>query len=196
MEYLVGIDEAGRGPLAGPVAVGVVKVANDFDWNQCPGVHDSKQLSPKQRREIYKCTQILKKAGELDFAVAMVGAKIIDRTGIVSAIRVAMQRAIKRLELSPNEAFIKLDGGLYAPVEFSQSTIIKGDQSEKEIGLASIMAKETRDAYMCRKAIRFPAYDFATHKGYGTKFHRQVIKEWGLCVEHRHTFCRGCINAE
>ncbi len=207
---LIGVDEAGRGPLAGPVAVGVVLVPIDFDWEFIPGVGDSKQLAAKKRDALFRLAEELKKEGRLDFAVVMVSARQIDTKGIVPAINSAMARALSKLRKSPREALgnmpraslgvetvmVKLDGGLKAPKEYMhQETIIKGDSKEKVIGLASIMAKVTRDRYMERIAAKpqFAAYDFAKHKGYGTKAHREAISRCGLSSEHRITFCRNIL---
>ncbi len=211
-QYVVGIDEAGRGPLAGPVAVGVTVVPGNFDWKEIlPGVNDSKQLSEKKREEIFKVARRLKAAGRLDYAVVMVSAKVIDKTGIVPAVNLAMSRALKKISTrttlsyhtinrmirtSPKNYVVKLDGGLKAPAEFkNQETIIKGDSKEKIIGLASIMAKVTRDRYMVQKASTklFAPYDFATHKGYGTQKHRTAIAKFGLTVEHRKSYCKNII---
>ncbi|MCA9356856.1 ribonuclease HII [Candidatus Nomurabacteria bacterium] len=188
-KYLIGIDEAGRGPLAGPVAVGLVKVAQDFDWAMIPGVNDSKKLSEKKREEIFNSAKELAKQGFLEYSVKFVSAQSIDSKGIVSAIRRAIAAGIVELELNPEECFIKLDGSLKAPAEFNQETIIKGDSSEKVIGLASIMAKVIRDHYMLELDTEFPSYGFARHKGYGTKNHREAIKKYGFSVAHRQSFC-------
>jgi ribonuclease HII len=197
-DYLIGIDEAGRGPLAGPVAVGAALVAADFDWSAIPGVGDSKQVSPKKRAVIFAQAEVLKKSGILDYAVVLVSAKLIDKIGIVPAIKQALSEAITSL-VKNNQAvnfantLVKLDGGLKAPIEYvHQATIIKGDAKEKVIGLASIMAKVTRDHYMEQLVQRpdFAIYNFAKHKGYGTKDHRELIKEHGLSKEHRQSFCR------
>lgn len=190
--YLVGIDEAGRGPLAGPVAVGVVKVAMDFDWGLIPGVGDSKKTSPKKREAIYGRALQLKKAGKLDFAVVQTSASYIDAKGIVPAIRVAMKKGLAKVKADPSVCHIKLDGSLKAAGEFSQETIIKGDAKELVIGLASIMAKVTRDRYMetlSRKS-QFSNYSFHTHKGYGTKQHRRQISLNGISTEHRVSYCQ------
>jgi ribonuclease HII len=166
-KYLVGVDEAGRGPLAGPVAVGMVKIPHDFNWSLIPGV--------------------------TDFAVSQVGASVIDTRGISHAIRLATNRCIARLQLNPRQVTIRLDGSLAAPTHFKQATIIKGDALYPEIGLASIVAKETRDAYMTRIARRFSRYGFEQHKGYGTKDHRHAIKTFGLSPIHRATYCKNCL---
>ena len=202
--YTIGIDEAGRGPLAGPVSVGVAMVPSDFDWDLITGVNDSKKLTEKKREEIFKIAKRLKKEGKLDYAVSLVGAKAIDTKGIVPSIATGMNRALKRLLKDPvincskestdyKHIQVKLDGGLKAPEEFvNQETIIKGDSKEKVIGLASIMAKVTRDRYMVRKSASpiFAPYTFASHKGYGTKAHREAIAQYGLSLEHRKTFCK------
>lgn len=205
-KYLIGIDEVGRGPLAGPVAVGVVMVPSDFDWGLLPGVTDSKKLSERKRERIFEAARRLSGAGQLTCIVSMVSAPVIDRIGIVPAINLAMRRGLLRLESNTSiyrskkfhtTVNVRLDGGLRAPEHFQfQETIIKGDLKEPVIGLASIMAKVTRDRYMRRVATRpaFTPYDFATHKGYGTKSHREAILKHGLCDLHRQSFCRNCLS--
>jgi len=206
-KYTIGIDEAGRGPLAGPVSVGVAMVPMGFNWSQIPGVNDSKKLTEKKREEIFETTKKLKKEGKLVYAVSLVSAKNIDTKGIVPSITKGMHLAINKVINDPSNVEIntnintninyddygvKLDGGLKAPEEFmNQETITKGDAKEKIIGLASIMAKVTRDRYMVRIAAlpQFAPYTFAQHKGYGTKKHREAISKNGLSTEHRNTFC-------
>lgn len=190
IKYLIGIDEAGRGPLAGPVAVGVLKVPVGFDWNLIPGVGDSKQVSAKKRAEIFKRAKQLKREGKVDFAVIQMSAKHIDTHGIARSISLAIKRAIVTLSLNPKNCFIKLDGSLRAPAQFSQETIIKGDSKELVIGLASILAKETRDTYMISAAKKFPGYELDVHKGYGTKRHRELIGKNGLADIHRTSYCQ------
>ncbi len=193
MKWVVGIDEAGRGALAGPVSVGVVLVPKGFDWSLIPGVADSKQVSPKNREAIFRRARELDKAGKLTYTVALVSNTVIDKKGITFAVRQGIERALAQLAPDPRTTFIKLDGLLHAPPQFEhQKTIIKGDVTEKEISLASIMAKVTRDRYMVRLAKRHPAYAFDVHKGYGTLLHRKNIKKHGLGVMHRTTFCRTC----
>lgn len=196
-QWVIGVDEAGRGPLAGPVAVGVALVPADFDWELIPGVGDSKKIAAKKREAIFRRAEELKKLGKLDFAVVMVSAAVIDKKGIVSAIATAMDRALKKIKYPPRtilgKILVKLDGGLKAPLEYSyQETIIKGDAKEKVIGLASIMAKVTHDRYMERIATKpqYTPYDFAKHKGYGTKVHRTAIVKNGFSLEHRQTYCK------
>lgn len=191
--YVVGIDEAGRGPLAGPVSVGVACILTNFDWKLLPGVNDSKKLSEKKRNEIFVRAKQLCRKGILDYKVAMVSAKVIDDIGITKAVQVAMDRALARLKLDPDKVSIKLDGLLYAPKIYrNQETIIKGDQKEKVIGLASIMAKVVRDKYMIKKGgqDKFSKYKFLEHKGYGTQKHREVIVKNGLSTLHRRSYCK------
>jgi ribonuclease HII len=218
-KYIIGIDEAGRGPLAGPVSVGVVLVPADFDWDLIPGVGDSKQVSERNRGIIFKRAQELQKSGQLHYKVVMVSAKIIDKKGIVFAINSAMKTALNSvmhksyeskqkpripknsyfegglasLKIRLDEVMVRLDGSLRAPDYcVHQETIIKGDSKEKVIGLASILAKVTRDRYMVMQSLKpeFAIYDFARHKGYGTKVHREAIAKNGLSPLHRVSYCR------
>jgi len=212
-KWIIGVDEAGRGPLAGPVAMGTALVPYGFDWEALlPGVGDSKQLSEKTREGVYMSAWRLRHAGVLDWSVGLTSAKSIDERGIQWAIRDAMYRALRALaarnagEMTQGRkttpinwsgfaasSDVRLDGSLYAPVVFkNQETIIKGDALEPSIGLASIVAKVTRDRYMRRLATQaaYQSYDFAVHKGYGTKAHRAAIATHGLSPEHRATFCK------
>lgn len=199
-QRIIGVDEVGRGPLAGPVMVGVVMVPKDFDWNLVPGVGDSKQVTEAKREQVFTAAKRLKQQGIIGYEVASVSAKRIDRIGIAPAIREALTKALTtmlaRAMVDPASVSVKLDGGLRAPEEFlDQETIIKGDAREKVIGLASIVAKVTRDRYMVRigKGTACAAYDFATHKGYGTKSHRAAILTHGLSPFHRASFCRNLL---
>ena len=197
MKFLIGIDEAGRGPLAGPVSVGAVIVHKNFEWKLLEGVRDSKQLTPLAREEWYEKLSGFKKAGMLDFAVSFSSAAVIDQKGIVFAVQSALVRCLTKItkvrplytEVGPLYEVL-LDGGLHAPSEFTwQRTIIRGDQSEPLISLASIAAKVMRDRLMTRLAPKYPAYDFEVHKGYGTALHRRAIAERGLSDIHRASFC-------
>ena len=185
MYYIVGIDEAGRGPLAGPVAVGVCAVLSTFDFTILDGIRDSKTLSEKQREEWY--TRLVQ--ASLTHSVALVGARIIDRDGIQRAIRLGLSRALRRVAVS-YDSTVLLDGGLRAPERYKeQTTIIKGDSSEPLIAAAAILAKVTRDRYMLRQHLKYPQYGFDQHKGYGTAQHRAAIEQHGLTPLHRATFC-------
>lgn len=198
-KWLIGIDEAGRGPLAGPVAIGVALVAADFDWALLPGVHDSKQLTEHKREEIYQQAKRLERAGAVTTAVTLISARQIDKYGIVPAVTNGLIRSLAKVtrplgkEIDWSTIMVKLDGGLKAPPEcVQQETIIKGDSKELVIGLASIMAKVTRDRYMIKKGklADYVPYNFAQHKGYGTKMHRAAIADHGLSTEHRKSYCR------
>ncbi len=190
MKYVIGIDEAGRGPLAGPVAVGAVAVPQDFDWASINGVRDSKKLSEKKRERIFERARELISTSGLRYAVSTSSAAYIDAYGIVSAIKRALAEALSQLGADPHSSRVLLDGGLKAPaVYIHQKTIIRGDDSEAVISLASIMAKVTRDRLMRRLAAKYPLYDFDVHKGYGTRLHLQAIARCGLSDIHRVSFC-------
>ncbi|MFZ2252881.1 MAG: ribonuclease HII [Minisyncoccia bacterium] len=195
IKFIAGVDEAGRGPLAGPVAVGVAVVPYDFDWNLLPGVNDSKKVSEKNREAIFLLTKKLKKQGLLNYHVSLISNSTIDRTSITRAVARGIAQCFQKLNLNPQESDVRLDGLLKAPAEFfTQETIIKGDQKEKIIGLASIMAKVTRDALMVRIAGNYPKYGFEIHKGYGTIKHRTAITKFGLSKVHRKSFCKNITN--
>ncbi len=202
-EYVIGIDEAGRGPIAGPVAVGgciipnlVLEVLSKelLDKFMRGKLKDSKKLSEKKREEILKWMQELQKVGKLDFAVSMGSAKTIDKYGIVPTISRATSRVLTKLALGrEGDVQVKLDGGLKAPEAFKhQKAIVRGDELEVAISLASIVAKVTRDKYMRDLAEEFKKegkdYGFERHKGYGTKAHYNALGEYGFCKEHRKSF--------
>ncbi len=191
IKYIIGIDEAGRGPLAGPVAIGAVCVPHGFNWKMIPGVGDSKKVTPKNRDAVFRRAQTLKKDKVLNFSVVQISAKTIDRIGITKAVSLGIVRCLKKINMNPKHVDVRLDGLLHAPSEYvNQKTIIKGDAKEKVIGLASICAKVTRDKTMVRLAKKYPQYKFAVHKGYGTKIHTQAIKKHGPSHEHRRTFLK------
>jgi len=191
MRYLIGIDEAGRGPLAGPVSVGAVMIRVDADMSLLSSMRDSKQLNSQDREELFQELKNLKKEGKLDFAVSFSAASMIDGRGIMPSIRSALAKCLKKLEARPDECNILLDGSLYAPEEFlEQRTIIRGDASEPLISAASIAAKVMRDRHMERLAHLYPVYGFDVHKGYGTLRHREAIRAYGLSELHRASFCK------
>jgi ribonuclease HII len=186
---MLGVDEAGRGPLAGPVSVGVVLVAEGFDVAQeFPGVNDSKKLSEKKREVIYEMLKARAARGDARFTVEFESASTIDTEGIAVAVRRALARGVQVLAPDPSLVHIQLDGALRAPLEYSQETIVHGDALIPLISLASIAAKVERDRLMCKLAEDFPQYGFEIHKGYGTKMHYQMLGEYGLCAIHRRSF--------
>lgn len=192
MKRAIGIDEVGRGPIAGPTAVGAFCLSGKIDSPILKGkpvpLRDSKKLSRGQREAWFLHIKKLRKEGKCDFAVVMVSAKSIDRIGIAQAIRNAMKSCLEKVGAEPKD-MILLDGSLYAPKEFKkQKTIIKGDEKEPAIGLASIMAKVTRDSYMLKMAKKHPGYGFETHVGYGTRKHYEAIRRHGLTGLHRRSF--------
>jgi len=189
MAYVVGIDEAGRGPLAGPVAVGVVKVREGFDVLAAfPGLNDSKKLTEKKREVLYVLLQQQIQEGNVEAVVCLSGEQFIDRKGIVPAVRDALDRGVRKLMPEPSEGKVFLDGSLRAPAEYAQETVIGGDGTIPVIMLASVAAKVTRDRLMTKLALEHPLYGFEKHKGYGTKAHLQALREHGLCAIHRSSF--------
>lgn len=190
-KYLIGIDEAGRGPLAGPVSVGAVMISKDFNKKLWKGVRDSKKLSHKAREEWFIKLQEWQKLGIIKFHVALVSEKIIDTKGISYAIKKGIAECLKKVKADCDTCTVLLDGSLKAPAEFlNQETIIKGDDKEPIISLASIAAKVTRDRYIIKIAKKYPLYKLEIHKGYGTHFHREMIKKYGSAVIHRKSFLR------
>ncbi len=188
-EYLIGVDEAGRGPLAGPVAVGVVAVPPGFDvLAEFPGVKDSKLLSGQKREVIFIEVERRVELGDLRFCVQMSSSLYIDRFGITRAVRKASWSGIRKLGSAENSAVL-LDGLLRAPNDYMQRTIVGGDLRVPVISLASIMAKVTRDRLMERLSADYPEYGFEQHKGYGTPSHLLAIKRHGLSDIHRRSFC-------
>lgn len=195
-EYIIGIDEAGRGPLAGPVSVGAVRVPDTFDFTLLDGVRDSKQLSAKARDRWYEKLVQMQQEEFLRFSVSFASAETIDNKGIVAAIKGALSQCLKNLDADPEVSEILLDGSLFAPREYvHQKTIIRGDSTEPLISLASIAAKVERDRKMEKFSKIYPAYNFHVHKGYGTLRHRQMIQANGLCALHRTTFCKNLIRS-
>ncbi len=194
-KFVIGIDEAGRGPLAGPVSVGAVAVKKTI-YNSRPkkefkGIRDSKKLSEKEREKWFTKLKKFKDEKVINYAVSFSSAKVIDEKGIVFAIRRALARSLKKLNLRPGACEVLLDGSLYAPKEYkNQKTIIHGDDKIPLISSASIIAKVSRDRKMKRFAKKYPKYNFEKHKGYGTKAHYRAIKKHGLSEIHRRSFLK------
>lgn len=178
-QAVAGVDEAGRGPLAGPVVAAAVILPEVFDL---PGLTDSKQLSEKQRDSLYP--QIRQQAIAVGVGVASSGE--IDRINILQATLLAMRRAIGRLSTAPD--YLLIDGITALPLEISQQTLKKGDSRSLSIAAASVVAKVVRDRIMSSLDRQHPNYAFAKHKGYGTAQHRRAIAEFGPSRHHRMTF--------
>lgn len=190
MKDVVGIDEAGRGPLAGPVAVGAVKISPGFKKNFFKGIRDSKKLSSSERELWFDLVLEAKREGLLDFAVSLISEKVIDKKGISYAIRLGIKRTLIAIK-APKDSQVFLDGGIRAPLEFMhQKTVIKGDEKIPVISLASICAKVVRDRKMVKLSKKFPKFSFHLHKGYGTLLHREAIKAYGPTDIHRRSFLK------
>lgn len=190
MSNIFGIDEAGRGPLAGPVSVGAVRIHADFNKKFFKGIKDSKKLIESERDTWFLLAKEAKKKGELDFAVALISEKVIDTKGISAAIKLGIKRCLDKLEAGSGDQ-VFLDGSLHAPQEFiHQKTIIRGDEKIPVISLASVCAKVTRDTYMKKLAKKYPEYCFEDNKGYGTKVHMAALNKFGPSVVHRTSFLK------
>jgi ribonuclease HII len=178
-QRIAGVDEVGRGPLAGPVVAAAVILPKDGIGEE---LFDSKKISSKKREELYEL--ILSKA--LGVGIGTIGQEEIDLLNILQATLKAMSLAVKNLPTPPD--FILIDGlqGLTLPIP--QKPIRKGDQLSNSISAASIVAKVTRDRMMLEYHQKYPQYNFAKHKGYGTKEHRRAIEKFGVCELHRKTF--------
>ena len=188
MRYVVGIDEAGRGPLAGPVAVGAVSIPLNFNKRFFKSIRDSKKLNSEERELWFELAVEARRHGELDFHVSLVSERVIDRHGISYALCLGIKRCLSGLGVV-EESQIFLDGALKAPKKFShQLTIIRGDEKVPVISLASIVAKVIRDRKMVRLSKKFPEFNFHIHKGYGTTLHRLALEKYGPTVIHRHSF--------
>jgi len=176
---IAGLDEAGRGPLAGPVVAAAVVLPAK---RSLKGIDDSKKLSAGQREEIFSLLQAKARA----LGIGIVEAREIDRLNILRASLKAMELAVENLSLSPD--FLLIDGIHPLNLPLSQRTIPKGDQRCLSIAAASIVAKVTRDRLMIAYHDEYPEYNFARHKGYGTKEHLEAIRKHGCCPIHRQSF--------
>ena len=176
-----GCDEAGAGPLAGPVYAAAVILAQGAD---IPGLNDSKKLTEKKREALFPLIQ----QSALAWSVARVEAEEIDRTDILSARIRAMQLAIEGLSLRPDFALI--DGNRDAGITCPHRTLVKGDSRSANIAAASILAKVSRDRYMEKMAALYPQYEFERHKGYPTKRHYELLRQYGPCPIHRRSFLK------
>lgn len=182
INYICGIDEAGRGPLAGPVVVASVIMPKD---SMIEGVNDSKKISEKKREKLYE--QILEEA--ISYGVGIIDQEEIDKINILNATKEGLTRSLKELKVQPDlilvDALTKID-----TLGIPYTSIIKGDAKSYSIAAASIIAKVTRDRIMRQWDEVYPVYGFEKHKGYGTAAHIAAIKEYGLCSIHRKSFTK------
>lgn len=188
-KYLVGIDEVGRGPIAGPVAVGAFVFLDPKAIRMFRGVKESKQLTEKEREAWFEVIQDARKKGLIDFKVSFQSERSIDAKGLTYTITKALTLSLNGLKLDPESVEVRLDGGLKAPPQYMfQKTIIRGDAREKVIALASICAKVLRDRKMNRWGKKYPKYGFEVHKGYGTRKHYEALEKEGILPLHRRSF--------
>lgn len=180
---VAGIDEAGRGPLAGPVAAAVVILPPDASLEKrLAGVRDSKQMTHLQRQAAAICIR----ENAQDYAVGFAEAAEIDNLGILPATRLAAWRALQALTIPPQH--LLLDHLFLPEVDLPQTALTKGDCRSLSVAAASVLAKTARDARLVVLDQEYPGYGFARHKGYGTKAHREALLRLGPCLEHRHSF--------
>ncbi|MES2216229.1 MAG: ribonuclease HII [Patescibacteria group bacterium] len=188
-KYIIGIDEVGRGPIAGPVAVGSCVFLTPQARKLFRGVKESKQLTEEQREMWFARIEEARESGHVDFCVTFQSHRIIDTKGLSFAIRTALATSLESLNIHHESARVLLDGGLKAPAHYrDQKTIIKGDEKETIIALASICAKVLRDRRMNLLAKKYPQYKFEAHKGYGTRGHYRALKKYGILPMHRLSF--------
>lgn len=180
-QIICGVDEAGRGPLAGPVCAAAVILPPELE---IPGLNDSKKLTDKKRRELFP---IIKESA-LAYGIAFADHEEIDRINILQATYLAMERAISQLSQKPDLALI--DGNRAKDFGLPVKTVIHGDSLSASIAAASILAKVTRDDYMEQMAMEYPQYGFEVHKAYGTKAHYEALRQYGPCPIHRMSFLK------
>lgn len=183
LRAVAGVDEVGRGPLAGPVVCAAVIMPLE-EALRVPGVNDSKKLSPKKREQLAERIRAVARA----YAVEEVSAAVIDEINILQATRLGMKRAVEKL--SPPADMVLTDGNMTLDIALPQRSVIKGDALVYSIGAASILAKVYRDALMSDYAAQYPGYAFERNAGYGTAQHIRAIREVGICPIHRRTFVK------
>lgn len=179
--YIAGVDEAGRGPLAGPVYAAAVILPDDVFIE---GINDSKKLSEKRREELYDI--ICEKA--VAYNICSVDEKRIDEINILNATHEAMNGAVAGLNVKPD--YVIIDGNSIKGMTLPHETVVKGDAKSVSIAAASILAKVSRDRFICEMAEKYPEYGFDRHKGYGTAAHNEAVLKYGPCPIHRRTFLK------
>ena len=186
-KVICGVDEAGRGPLAGPVFAAAVILP---DGHIVEGVNDSKKLSEKKRDMLFD--KIIEEC--VAYSIGTASEKEIDEINILQATYLAMKRAVDGLEIKPD--YVLVDGNRMPPLDIDAETIVKGDGKSASIAAASIIAKVSRDRYMLELAKKYPQYEFEKHKGYGTKLHYEKIAEHGISDIHRKSFLKKVLGNE
>ena len=181
LHLICGVDEAGRGPLAGPVCAAAVILPEHL---QIPGLNDSKKLTDKKRRELFPVIQ----EQAVAYGIGLASEQEIDEINILQATFLAMRRALDQLSVRPEIALI--DGNRETDFGLPVKTVVKGDSLSANIAAASILAKVTRDNLMLEMAGKYPEYGFEIHKGYGTKAHYEALRTYGPCPIHRKTFLK------
>ena len=187
VEVICGVDEAGRGPLAGPVCAAAVILPRGLE---IPGLNDSKKLTDKRRRELMPIIQ----EQALAYGIAFASHEEIDEINILQATFLAMERALAQLNIRPDLALI--DGNRQKDFGINVETVVKGDARSANIAAASVLAKVTRDDYMEAMALEYPGYGFEIHKGYGTKAHYEALRNLGPSPIHRMTFLKKFYGSE
>ena len=180
-KYICGVDEAGRGPLAGPVFAAAVILPEDYEID---GVNDSKKLSEKKREKLFD--EIIEHA--LEYSIKSCDNFTIDDINILAATMQTMKNAVDSLTIKPDIVFV--DGNCLPELDIPAEYVIHGDAVSASIAAASILAKVSRDRFMYEMDKKYPEYDFAKHKGYGTKLHYEKLREFGPCEIHRLTFLK------
>lgn len=180
-KLVCGVDEAGRGPLCGPVVAAAVILKPD---DMIEGVNDSKKLSEKKREMLY--SDIMEKA--LAVGVGISDVDVIEKVNILNATKLAMKQAISNLKVRPE--YVLIDGNQMIDINIEGETVVSGDAKSESIAAASIIAKVTRDRMLIEWDKKYPEYGFAKHKGYGTKAHIEAIRKYGLTPLHRPSFCK------
>ena len=180
-ELICGVDEAGRGPLAGPVCAAAVILPREAE---IPGLNDSKKLSDKKRRELFP---IIKEKA-ICYGIGLASHEEIDEINILQATYLAMERALAQLVVTPQQVLI--DGNRTKDFGLPVKTVVHGDSLSMSIAAASVLAKVTRDDLMLEMAKEYPQYGFEIHKGYGTKAHYEALRTYGACPIHRNSFLK------
>lgn len=182
---VAGVDEAGRGPLCGPVVAAAVILPKNINIE---GINDSKKLSEKKREKIY---EEITKNKDIFYGIGISDVDVIEKVNILNATKLAMKDAINNLKLKPD--YVIIDGNQNIDINIPSQTLVSGDSKSASIAAASIIAKVTRDRMMKKCDEKYPEYNFAKHKGYGTKAHIEAIQKYGLCEIHRPSFCKNFV---